>query len=82
MLLVLLLAGCSGQTYVEIGMGTEQTESWEGRDPTVTARLRQEWDRTYCELEHISNLRDGWPLNDRTESVLNQLSCGVRIRLR
>jgi len=51
-----------------------------GSNPTVHVRAGVELDGwlSYCELEHWSHLRDGWPFNERRETHKNELLCAKR----
>jgi hypothetical protein len=91
--LCLLLAGCTGITVGEVGLGQDVTKyapwtdgqggGWKGDGPVVTFRVRRisEDGVRYCEVAHTSNLASGWPFNDREETYLDAVSCGLRINL-
>lgn len=88
----LLLGGCAGVTVGEVGLGQDVTKhtpwtdghgGWKGDGPVVTFRVRRisEDGVRYCEVAHTSNLASGWPFNDREETYLDAVSCGLRVNL-
>lgn len=77
---LLLLTGCAGQNYVEVGIGPKvRGPDWQGRGGVVDMAVGREGERTFCEYRHTSNLATGWPWNGEPETTLDRLTCGVRV---
>lgn len=91
--LAILISGCSGNTFFELGAGwnesfSSETYEWENADsPAFYGAIRQEWDITektagLCQYAHHSQWFAGPPFNDDSESSLDHLGCALRFRLR
>lgn len=92
-----LASGCAalpGQTYVELGAGHNDSlfqgsESLKWNNAGTVGfygSLRQEWQagyrtRGFCQYSHYSQWLAGPPFNDKAESSLDHVGCGVRFRL-
>jgi hypothetical protein len=62
------------------GVTTDAPRSCGGSNPTVHVRMGLELDGwlSYCEWEHFSHLRDGWPFNENRETRKEEVLCAKR----
>ena len=86
--LLALLSACTTppRPYLEVGLGYQFNadpvlleENGGGRMPATHIALGLEIGKHgYCEWNHWSHLRDGWPFNDRPETYKDEIVCGGR----
>lgn len=88
LLFVLLLTGCAGTPYIEVGAGQNTSffghNKWDnGGSIGATLEVGKEWqwdDRTFtkCRWTHTSQWFVGPPFNNTPESSLDHIGCSLR----
>lgn len=80
-LTALMLAGCS-PTFEAGAYVPVESQYTVGNGPVIMFGVRQEiTPATYCEYQHISQLKHGWPFNDDQETTFDLVGCGVSFDL-
>lgn len=84
-LILLVLAGCAGSPYFEMGVGYKVNTSYHlnhergGRSPTGHIEIGMQYDNGLsCGINHWSHIRDGTPFNNRYESWKDEILCKKR----
>jgi len=88
-LCAILLSGCSGIPYAEVGLGYQidnnsdwwvrQERGYVGRNPWIHAELGLEFKhKISCGYHHQSKLIDGGPFNHNPEIYIDDIRCTKR----
>ena len=82
---VLVLSGCA--TFVEIGAGANSGAYWEDQNG-IGAYLAIRGEKRvndrltgFCTAVHYSHYNVGFPFDERRESTLDHVGCGVRVEI-